>query len=110
MKAALSHGPEAVLMFRHKEFDIDEVVRRVDFENWIAPDLAQLEATVDRVLAESGVAAGAVDHVFLTGGTSFVPAVRAIFTRRFGSDRVESGGEFVSVAEGLALIGRDRAS
>jgi len=97
VKAALSHGPEAVLMFRHKELDINEVVRRVDFESWIAPDLAQLEATVDRVLAE-------------TGGTSFVPAVRAIFTRRFGSDRVESGGEFVSVAEGLALIGRDRAS
>jgi hypothetical chaperone protein len=49
-----------------------------------------------------------VDHVFLTGGTSFVPAVRRLFDRRFGAERVESGGEFVSVAEGLALIGLDR--
>jgi hypothetical chaperone protein len=46
-----------------------------------------------------------VDRVFLTGGTSLVPAVRAIFEERFGAGRVSAGGEFVSVAEGLALIG-----
>jgi hypothetical chaperone protein len=45
--------------------------------------------------------------IFLTGGTSFVLAVRQIFTARFGMDRISAGGEFVSVAEGLALIGRD---
>ena len=37
-----------------------------------------------------------------------VPAVRAIFSDRFGASRLSAGGEFVSVAEGLALIGRDR--
>ena len=47
--------------------------------------------------------------MFLTGGTSFVPAVRGLFERRFGAEKVSGGGEFVSVAEGLALIGRDRA-
>ena len=36
-------------------------------------------------------------------------AVRGLFERRFGSEKVSGGGEFVSVAEGLALIGRDRA-
>jgi hypothetical chaperone protein len=50
----------------------------------------------------------AIDRVFLTGGSAFVPAVRALFARRFGADKVSGGGEFVSVAEGLALIGRDR--
>ncbi|HQT47786.1 MAG TPA: Hsp70 family protein, partial [Acidocella sp.] len=49
-----------------------------------------------------------IDRVFLTGGTSFVPAVRNLFTERFGAQRISAGGEFVSVAEGLALIGRDR--
>jgi hypothetical protein len=34
------------------------------------------------------------------------PAVRRLFDERFGNDRVTTGGEFVSVAEGLALIGR----
>jgi len=49
-----------------------------------------------------------VDRVFLTGGTAFVPAVRHLFDERFGHGRVSGGGEFVSVAEGLVLIGRDR--
>jgi hypothetical chaperone protein len=43
--------------------------------------------------------------VFLTGGTSFVPAVRKIFENRFDPDRIESGGELLSIAHGLALIG-----
>jgi hypothetical chaperone protein len=38
----------------------------------------------------------------MTGGTSLVPAVRNIFSRRFGEARLSSGGEFVSVATGLA--------
>jgi len=46
-----------------------------------------------------------VDRVFLTGGSSFVPAVRRIFERRFGADRLDAGNEFVSIANGLATIG-----
>jgi hypothetical chaperone protein len=46
-----------------------------------------------------------VDRVFLTGGTAFVPAVRGLFADRFGADKLVGGGEFVSVAEGLALAG-----
>jgi hypothetical chaperone protein len=30
-----------------------------------------------------------------------------LFEARFGAERVTSGGEFVSVAEGLALIGAE---
>jgi hypothetical chaperone protein len=46
-----------------------------------------------------------VDRVFLTGGTSFVPAVRRIFEERFGAERIESGNEFTSIAHGLSLGG-----
>jgi len=41
--------------------------------------------------------------VFLTGGSSFVPAVRRIFEMRFGADKIRTGNEFTSVAHGLAL-------
>jgi hypothetical chaperone protein len=108
-KAALSSGDSTVLEFRHKSVDISQRITRADFESWIADDLSALAATVDKALADSGVAAGEVDHVFLTGGTSFVPSVRRLFDERFGAEKVTAGGEFVSVAEGLALIGRDRA-
>jgi hypothetical chaperone protein len=106
VKAALSGAETAVLRFRHADFAIEEVISRVDFDSWIAPDIARIAATVDLALAEAGWPA--VDRVFLTGGTSLVPAVRRLFEARFGAGLVTGGGEFVSVAEGLALIGRDR--
>ncbi len=113
VKAALSRDREALLCFRHGRIAIEQVITRAQFESWIAPDLAPLAATVDTALAQAGLCADAIDHVFLTGGTSFVPAVRRIFSDRFGAakvnaGKVEAGSEFVSVAEGLALIGRDR--
>lgn len=56
-------------------------------------------------LEKTNSKASDIDKVFLTGGTSFVPAVRRLFTERFDADRIESGGELLSIAHGLALIG-----
>lgn len=62
------------------------------------------------MLQSSGVKASEVDRVFLTGGSSFVPAVRNIFESRFGRERIVGGSEFTSVAKGLALRSRDLSS
>ncbi len=106
VKAALSRDASVRLQFAHKDFVVDQEITRAEFESWIEPDVRMMAAAVDRVLAEAqGVT---IDRVFLTGGTSFVPAVRRVFTERFGEACISGGGEFVSVAEGLALIGRDR--
>ena len=109
LKQELSHSEAAVLRFEHGTLRIEEEVRRASFEEWIAPELRQISAAVDRALDQAELAPADLDRVFLTGGTAFVPAVRALFERRFGAARVSGGGEFVSVAEGLALIGQDRA-
>src|SRR5579859_6004243 len=108
VKAELSHADSAVLRFAHEDFVVEQTIARQDFESWIAPDLRRLATGIDEALEQAGLAAEGVDRVFLTGGTSFVPAVRALFESRFGAGKVSGGGEFVSVAEGLALIGRDR--
>lgn len=108
-KLALSGATETVLSFRHEDFVVEAPITRAAFESWIALDLARMEAAVEAALTDAGIGPGAVDQVFLTGGTSLVPAVRAIFARRFGEERVFGGGEFVSVAEGLALMGREDA-
>jgi hypothetical chaperone protein len=108
VKAELSRAATAKLHFAHADFAIDETITREDFEHWIAPDIARIALTVEAALADAGLTEDAVDHVFLTGGTSLVPAVRELFVTRFGAARITGGREFVSVAEGLALIGRDR--
>lgn len=110
VKAALSGATTATLLFQHEDFRIEETISRHDFETWIAPDVARIAATVDVALEQAGLREDRIDRVFLTGGTSLVPAVRRLFTARFGAERVTGGDEFVSVAEGLALIGRDRAT
>ena len=80
-------------------------VTRGDFERWIADDLAAIEATVDTALERAGIGDRDVDAIFLTGGTSFVPAVRDLFARRFPPERLHQGDAFQSVASGLAAAG-----
>jgi hypothetical chaperone protein len=105
-KAELSRVDATVLRFQHRNFAVERTITRREFEGWIAPDLARVAGTIDQVLSEARVPAEQVDRVFLTGGTAFVPAVRRLFETRFGSAKLAGGGEFVSVAEGLALIGQ----
>lgn len=102
-KVALSDAEHARLHFSDGDAEIDEELTRGDFESWIAEELSDIERHVDLLLSKTGVAPSDVDVVFLTGGSSFVPAVRRIFESRFGRQKIRTGGEFTSVARGLAL-------
>jgi hypothetical chaperone protein len=104
-KAELSRAETTILRFSHKGFSAERPIARAEFESWIAGDLARLAETFEQALNDAGVKPEQVDRVFLTGGTAFVPAVRRLFETRFGAEKLAGGGEFVSVAEGLALIG-----
>jgi hypothetical chaperone protein len=106
VKLELSTQPAARFSFRAPPLAIEAPVARDEFEGWIADELRSLERCLDRLLSQSGVDAPRVDRVFLTGGSSLVPAVRRIFERRFGEERIDAGDEFVSVARGLALAAR----
>ncbi len=105
LKETLSDEAAARFVFDAGDVHIARDVSRAEFEGWIAPELAAMEAAVDEALAAAGLDVGGVDRVFLTGGASLTPAVRALFTRRFGAARVESGAELESIAAGLSLIG-----
>ena len=107
LKRALSEQDNATFRFSGGGLAIEQAVSRADFEGWIAPDIAQIEATVDKALAKANVAPDTIDRVFLTGGSSLIPAIRDIFRARFGQDRLATGGELTSIAHGLALIGEE---
>ncbi|MBU2327959.1 MAG: Hsp70 family protein, partial [Alphaproteobacteria bacterium] len=104
-KMALSSSEEAEFRFAPLGKAGEKRVTRRDFESWIAEDLARMEEALDDVLTATNTPAETIDKIFLTGGTSFVPAVRDIFHRRFDASRIETGGELVSIAHGLSLIG-----
>ncbi len=106
-KRALSVEEAADFAFVNGGVDIRARVTRADFESWITDDVARIAETLDAALTRAGVQAGRIDKVFLTGGTSFVPAVRRLFVERFGPDRIVSGDQFESIAAGLAVIGQE---
>jgi hypothetical chaperone protein len=108
VKVDLSRNETAQFRFRDGSMNIESTVHRADFELWIADELRLIEDCIDGLLTDTNIAPEKVDRVFLTGGTSFVPAVRRIFETRFGHDRVRTGNEFTSVARGLALRDLER--
>jgi hypothetical chaperone protein len=108
VKIGLSQRERETFRFQDGDVALEIPVQRHEFENWIAEELAAIEQSVTALLAKTGIHAKDVDRVFLTGGSSFVPAVRRIFELRFGSRKIRTGDEFTSVARGLALCGSSR--
>ena len=107
LKMDLSRDEAATFRFEAGSIRLEGSVARSEFEAWIAPELAAIEGAVDQAITQAGLRPEHIDRVFLTGGTSFVPAVRDIFHRRFDPAKIETGGEFESIASGLALMGRE---
>jgi hypothetical chaperone protein len=102
-KVGLSHNESAPFMFHDGDVELNGQVTRAQFESWIAEELAGVEQRVDALLQKTAIHPKEIDRVFLTGGSSFVPAVRRIFERRFGAVKIRTGDEFTSVARGLAM-------
>jgi hypothetical chaperone protein len=107
MKCALSVQDRSPFVFHEVPVAITEQVGRDTFETWIAPHLHAVAQCVERLLNHCGVTESDVDSVFLTGGSSFVPAVRHLFAERFGAERLRGGDELTTVAKGLALRALD---
>jgi hypothetical chaperone protein len=102
-KVALSAQPEATFVFQDGPIDIRTQVSREDFSGWIGRELQILGDCVDGLLTQTGVEPPQVDRVFMTGGSSFIPAVRQLFVDRFGASKIRAGEELTSVATGLAV-------
>lgn len=105
-KIALSTNDRVEFRFAEGDLDIGSTIARSDFECWIGEDLTRIGATVDQVLSQARISPREVERVFLTGGTSFVPAVQNLFVERFGKEKLTSADQFESIAYGLALIGQ----
>ena len=103
-KMALSSAESAAFTFEAGKLAISETITRAEFEAWIADDVARIAATVDQALKASALRPHEIDKVFLTGGSSFIPAIWRLFGDRFGAAKLTTGDQFESIAFGLALI------
>ncbi len=106
-KRVLSDQDRAILELHVEGIDLVETVERAAFEAAIAGLLGKLGACMDRLLERIDLKPRDIDVVFLTGGTSLVPAVRALFASRFPG-RILPGDAFTSVGHGLGIEALER--
>jgi len=77
-------------------------MNRAEFENLIRSPLQSVARSLDETVRQAGLTLNEIDIVLGTGGSSLIPAVRAMLDQRFPGKVVEHD-PFTSVATGLAI-------
>ncbi len=109
-KIDLSTVAAAILTYHHDEVDVDARVTRGRFEHLIRPLLDETAVLVRRVTEDSGLAAADISAVVYTGGSSAIPAFRALLRELLPNAVARDAAAFTSVAAGLAMPGVTEAA
>jgi hypothetical chaperone protein len=105
-KVALSAADDATLGLAFVEQGLAVQARRADLEHTIEDKTDRLYLTAQDCVRRAGLSRDAIDTIFLTGGSSRVPAVRAAMARVAPSARLAAGSDLLSVAMGLTQMAR----
>ncbi len=100
-KCELSDREQTLIRFSERDLNISEALGKDEFETINGSNFRQIAECIDDVVARSGLLPARMDTVFLTGGTSRIPHIQALFAERFGRDKLENRDAFTSVAHGL---------
>lgn len=107
-KIALTSLDDAAVNLGLVEAGLEAPISRARFDDLIQGELVRLRVAVWSCLADAGVEAGDIDTVFLTGGSSLVPAVAHAILSEVPEAQVRRGDDFLSVALGLTLEAQRR--
>ena len=102
-KIELSEHQESQIIFEEQKLHIEEALSRNEFESIITEEVEKIKECLNSVLAQSTLKEEDIDLVFLTGGSSYIPCIRSMFTEKFGSDKIKQTNAFTSVAYGLGI-------
>ncbi|HEY8698145.1 MAG TPA: Hsp70 family protein [Rhizomicrobium sp.] len=100
-KIALGEQPAVSIPLAFIEPSLGAEATLEDFAQAIAEKTERLTQVASGCIAAAGVARAKIDTVFLTGGSSRVPAVRRAVLRAAPSAHLTSGSDLLSVALGL---------
>jgi hypothetical chaperone protein len=87
---------------------IDVEISRKAFEASIADQVLKITSTVSKTISDAGVTPHAVSAVFMTGGSSLIPAVRQSIMSLVPNAQIVEGDKFGSVAMGLTLAAQEK--
>ncbi len=102
-KISLSSQPVAMLDLSRIGVCSEVTLARPVFDQAIGELVGRVRQTVQSLLQNAGLAAGAVDTVFFTGGSSGVPLLRQRVGELLPAARRVEGDLFGSIGAGLAI-------
>ncbi len=105
-KIALTDAEQTAIDLAFVESGLNAPATRKGFEEAIAAELMRLRIAVWNCLALADVET--IDTVFMTGGSSLVPAVEAVLRDELPDAAIKRGDDFLSVALGLTLEAQRR--
>jgi hypothetical chaperone protein len=100
-KIALSAEDRAAVSLAFIEAGLAATATRDGFDGAIEARIERLHRSARDCIAAAGLTPAAIQTVFLTGGSSRVPAVRAAIGRAAPTARLAGGSDLLSVALGL---------
>jgi hypothetical chaperone protein len=109
-KCNLSTVAAAILTYHHAEVDVDARVTRGRFEHLVRPLLEETATLVRGVVDDAAISVSDVGTVVYTGGSSAIPAFRALMRELLPEAVARDTAAFTSVAAGLAMPGVETAA
>ena len=103
-KIGLSAEREAAVSLDFVEKGLLAAATRTGFDQAIGTRTNRLHKTARDCIAAAGLDDAAIDTIFLTGGSSRVPAVRAAIADAAPGARLATGSDLLSVASGLTQM------
>jgi hypothetical chaperone protein len=104
-KIILTNQNKALFNYQNLDISINEEISISDYDNIISKEIARISEYLDLFLTQNNIETTAIDSLFLTGGSSLVPAVQALFSNKFKGVKLNTADNFTSVAKGLAYSG-----
>ena len=102
-KIELADGHDSAVDLGVSDHAVEVTITPELLDAAIGSAVERVDTTVERTLRDAGLAANDIDTLFLTGGSTGIPAVRDSITRRFPHASLVKGDVFGSVGLGLAI-------
>ena len=102
-KAQLSFDETTFIDMNLFQDPFRQEITREAFNKVITPDIEKIKMTLDETIKMANISCDEIDRVFLTGGSTLVPAVKNLYREVFGEEKLVHTDVFSSVGYGLAL-------
>lgn len=109
LKRTLSRVDSDIVRVSGSAGRADIAVSRVEFEEVISTQIAQIEMLCETVIQEANINVGNIQAVILAGGSTRVPAIQQLVRRVFARDPVSFSNPDEVVALGAAIYAAYKA-